>query len=241
MRKIVALSGGKDSTAMALRLQESEPEDYIFAITPTGRELPTMEAHWRALETILGKPLVRIPAPTIVELIIKYRTLPNNFIRYCTRETKIQPFIKFACSHAPAVVCVGIRADEVLGNEPRQGTDWKGISSVLQDFPLVRWQWGIERVTSYLVEKGIQIPKRTDCDFCFFQRLIEWFELWRDYPDRWREAEALEEFTGHTFRSPQRDTWPASMKGLRALFEAGKVPMETRNRERKTMCSWCAR
>jgi tRNA(Ile)-lysidine synthase TilS/MesJ len=35
MRHIVALSGGKDSTAMALRLAEVEPLDYEFVITPT--------------------------------------------------------------------------------------------------------------------------------------------------------------------------------------------------------------
>lgn len=35
---VVALSGGKDSTALALRLAETEPRDYTYVCTPTGDE-----------------------------------------------------------------------------------------------------------------------------------------------------------------------------------------------------------
>lgn len=242
MKKIVGISGGKDSTAMALALQEFEPEhEYIFAITPTGRELPVMQAHWAKLESILGQALLKIPAPTLVELIVKYKMLPNWRSRFCTRAVKIEPFMLFARSNAPCVTCIGIRADEVIGADAREGTDWSGIEGVTQDFPLVRMGWGIEKVKSYLEEKGVVIPKRTDCDICFFQRLIEWYEFWRDYPELWREGEALEKWTGHTLRSDQRDSWPASMEGLRGEFERGRIPKDTRNQQRKTMCSWCAR
>jgi 3'-phosphoadenosine 5'-phosphosulfate sulfotransferase (PAPS reductase)/FAD synthetase len=226
---------------MAIRLQETEPDDYIFAMTPTGRELPPVIDHWKRLEDRLKSSLVKVPAPTIVELIVKFRALPNWRMRWCTRLTKIEPFMDYVKGIAPAKTYIGIRADEVSGENAREGTDWNGIPGVIQDFPLVRWGWGISRVQSYLAEKGVEIPKRTDCDFCFFQRLIEWYEFWRDWPEQWKEAEALEKFTGFTFRSAERDTWPASMEGLRKCFEEGKVPIETRNRERKTMCSWCAR
>jgi hypothetical protein len=152
---------------------------------------------------------------------------------------KIEPFMAYVLNNLPAVTYIGIRADEVAN---REGTDWDPLGLyVNQDFPLVRWGWGLTKVQSYLQERGVVIPKRTDCDFCFYQRLIEWYEFWRDYPDLWKEGEALEEFTGHTFRSPDRDTWPASMKGLRAEFESGKVPKDTRGSKRQTMCAWCAR
>lgn len=243
MNKLVGISGGKDSTAMALRLMETEPADYTFAITPTGRELPPVLDHWKRLEDLLGKSLVKVPAPTIVQLIVKFKALPNWRMRWCTRLVKIEPFMDYAKSLAPATTYIGIRADEVIGDNAREGTDWNGVEGVKQDLPLVRWGWGLSKVKSYLVERGVTIPTRTDCDFCFFQRLIEWYEFWRDYPEQWKESEALETFTGFTFRSEQRDTWPASMIGLRAEFEKGRVPIDTRKREpnRKTMCSWCAR
>jgi len=46
MRHIVGLSGGKDSTALALRLAELEPRDYTYICNETGNELPAMKAHW---------------------------------------------------------------------------------------------------------------------------------------------------------------------------------------------------
>ena len=38
------------------------------------------------------------------------------------------------------------------------------------------------------------------------------------------QAEAMEELTGHTFRSASRDTWPAALRDMRAKFEAGERP-----------------
>jgi predicted PP-loop superfamily ATPase len=41
---VVAFSGGKDSTALALRLHELE-EPFKLLFTPTGDELPELHAH----------------------------------------------------------------------------------------------------------------------------------------------------------------------------------------------------
>lgn len=246
LARIVALSGGKDSTAMALRLAELEPNaDYEYCITPTGRELPVMVEHWKKLECLIGKPLVKIAAPTLVELIVKYKALPNWRMRYCTRQIKIEPFQAYALTKAPSVCYVGIRADEA---DARAGTDHTGLVGVTQACPMVEWGWDIHDVKNYLRKRGVEVPERTDCDCCFFQTLAEWWRLWRDHKDRWQEIEALETWTGHTLRSDQRDTWPASLKELRAKFEAGYTPKgaaQTNLRldvaERPTMCAWCAR
>ena len=50
------------------------------------------------------------------------------------------------------------------------------------------------------------------------------FNLWKDHPEIYADAEAQEEKTGHTFRSDQRDTWPADLKSLRLKFESGGIP-----------------
>ncbi len=244
---IVALSGGNDSSAMALRLAESEPRDYSYAVTPTGQELPEMSEHWKRLSCLLGKKLVKLQGPTMEELVIKQNALPNWRMRWCTRMIKIEPFMAYAAAMAPAIVYVGLRADEA-GEGAREGTDWKGVQGVTQDLPLVRWGWGISRVIQYLSERGVVVPERHDCDMCFFQRLAEWWRLWRLYPERYEKAASWEKMTGHTLRSDQRDIWPTSLSELAKRFEAGYVPkgadqlsLRLDIAERKTMCAWCAR
>ncbi|MGE4340910.1 MAG: hypothetical protein AB7E55_33910, partial [Pigmentiphaga sp.] len=98
---------------MALALNEREPRDYLYVCTPTGDELPAMEAHWRRLEGLLGKPILRLPEMTLAELIIEEKMLPNFRARFCTHRLKIVPFERFLLDHLPATAYVGLRADEM--------------------------------------------------------------------------------------------------------------------------------
>jgi 3'-phosphoadenosine 5'-phosphosulfate sulfotransferase (PAPS reductase)/FAD synthetase len=244
---IVALSGGKDSTAMALRLAESEPRDYSYVVTPTGQELPEMQEHWKRLSCLLGRKLVKLQGPTMEELVMKWNALPNWRMRWCTKEIKIKPFMSYVSAMVPAVVYIGLRADEV-GEDAREGTNWKGVEGVTQDSPLVRWGWGISRVIQYLSDCGVAIPERTDCDMCFFQRVSEWWRLWHLHRERFEKAAEWETITGHTLRTEKPGPWPTSLRELGKRFEAGYVPkgadqlnMRFDIAERKTMCAWCAR
>lgn len=224
MKHIVAISGGKDSTAMALRLVETEPKDYEFVCTPTGDEPPEMFEHWRKLGAMFGKPILPIMGGTLKGLIEQQNALPNWRQRWCTRMLKIEPYAAWLAKQGECVSYVGLRADE----PEREGGDYLDIPGVQMDFPMRRWGWGLQDVLNYLKQRDVVIPVRTDCLKCFYQRLIEWYEYWKKYPESWAEGEALEKKTGHTFRSPGRDTWPASMEGLRKRFEDGDIPRDTR-------------
>jgi len=223
MQHIVALSGGKDSTAMRLWLAENEPRDYTDLITPTGDELPEMFAHWKYLETLFGNPLTVIMESSLGGLIRQQNALPNWRQRWCTRLLKIEPFNKYLLEHRPAVVYVGLRADEPE-NVRKGNTIFGNVDGITQRFPLRELGWGINDVYQYLESKGITIPDRTDCARCFFQTLAEWWWLWKDNLEIWMDAEAQEEAIGHTFRSPGRDTWPAALVDLRREFEKGRIP-----------------
>lgn len=240
---VVGLSGGKDSTAMALALAEREPRQYVYVCTPTGDELPEMAAHWNRLEEILGQPLLRLRSnKTLDSLIEGYSALPNWRQRWCTRELKIEPYRRWLIEQAhkqPVVSYIGLRHDE----EEREGVDYAtdlGLfgNSITCRFPLREWGWGLAEVWGYLEDRGVCIPRRTDCGKCYAQRLSEWRDLLTDYPDRYAEAEALEAKTGHTFRSPGRDTWPAALKDLRKEFESGR-PLRERNDGRSATCRAC--
>ncbi len=220
MKHVVALSGGKDSTAMALRLAEVEPRDYIYICTPTGNEPPEMFAHWRALGERLEKPIIPVIGGSLAGKIEEWGALPNWRQRWCTRVLKIEPYAAWLMQHSPCVSYVGLRADE----EEREGGDYRDVPNVTMDFPLRRWGWGLDEVLGYLADIGQSIPTRTDCMVCFFQRLGEWWELWKNNPEAYAEGVRWEKLTGHTFRSPGRDTWPASLEDLAAEFCTGRVP-----------------
>lgn len=223
---VVALSGGKDSTAMALRLGEVEPLDYTYVCTPTGHEPPELFEHWNRLGQLLGKPIKMLEGPTLGELILKFGSLPNWRQRWCTRVLKIERFATFLNSiPKPITSHIGLRADEGI----RESGDYSNLDGVLTDFPMRRWRWTLHDVRSYLSKRGIEIPKRTDCLECFFQRLDEWYVFWRDYPEEWKRAEEYETMTGHTFRSSARDSWPAAMTDLRTRFESGDIPKKARD------------
>lgn len=221
MKHIVALSGGKDSTAMALRLAEVEPREYTYLITPTGNELPEMRGHWKRLECLLGARLITPPNGnrTLDGLIELQDALPNHRMRWCTRMLKIEPALKFYAENAPCTAYVGLRADE----DADERTGIYG-SDVQQRFPLRDWGWTEADVWAYLYECGVTIPERTDCAWCYDQQLRQWRRLWQSYPHLYWAGVAHEKRTGHTFRSPSRDAWPAPLDELAAEFSKGRIP-----------------
>lgn len=235
---VVALSGGKDSTCLALRLRELHPEtDYQFVCTPTGNELPEMTAHWQKLEELLGAPIRRITNGTLESWMEHWNALPNWRQRWCTRVLKIEPMIAFLLRHQPAVQYVGLRADE--SEETRQGlvSDYAGVET---RFPLREWGWGLKEVRGYLAARGVTVPERTDCAWCYGQRLAEWYRLHFAHPEIYAAGVAWEERTGHTFRSPGRDTKPAPLAALAEIAPLELARLEERARRRRAARSQLA-
>jgi PP-loop superfamily ATP-utilizing enzyme len=215
--QFVAFSGGKDSTAMALRMAELG-EDFSLLFTPTGNEMPELERHIERVVAMTGRPLVTPPNRTLAEWIEAQQMLPNPRARWCTRLIKIVPCAAFLQGHAGATLCVGLRADE----EHREGGLYG--DGITYRRPLQEWGWTLREVRDYCRARGVGIPERTDCAVCPFQRLGEWWDLWHDHPDLYQQGEAWEASIGHTFRSDARDAWPASLADLRREFERGKEP-----------------
>lgn len=217
---------------MALALRERNPEiQFRFYCTPTGWELPEMFDWWDKLGKRLGSRIIPIMHTSLGQCIREQGMIPNFRARFCTRIIKIEPARKVLAAlrnSGEVLHYVGLRADE----ETRAGGvyDDLGIENV---HPLKQWGWGLVEVWECLQRHGLAdlIPERTDCDVCYHQRIGEWWRLWKHYPERWERGENLEEEMGHTFRTPGRDSWPTSMRELRARFEAGEIPKSERQPE----------
>ena len=125
-RHIVPLSGGKDSTALAIHLAQRHPEvslEYVFS--DTGAELPETYEYFERLEHVLGRKVTRITALEMLGVaekpgrspfdVVVYDYfsgfLPSPRSRWCTRMLKIHPFEGYIGADR-AYSYIAIRGDE---------------------------------------------------------------------------------------------------------------------------------
>jgi PP-loop superfamily ATP-utilizing enzyme len=228
---VLAFSGGWDSTACALRLWQLG-EQFTMLFTATGNELPELLEHVEQVALVTGAKLVKPPTRSLGEWIAEFGALPNWRQRWCTRLIKILPCIAYLKANPGSVLMVGLRADE---------PDREGLYGdyATYRYPLREWGWGRDQVVSFCKSSGVVPPARTDCAVCYGQRIGEWHALWRDHPDEFAKGEQWEADTGHTFRSAQRDTWPAGLKDLRAAFEGGRKPKNISLPQHQQPCRVC--
>jgi 3'-phosphoadenosine 5'-phosphosulfate sulfotransferase (PAPS reductase)/FAD synthetase len=200
-RHVCLISGGKDSTALALYMRDKHPElDMEYVFCDTGEELPETYEYLTRIEAYLGKPVTRL-SPTDVEqyregafrhYLKMYRDfLPSPQARWCTRRLKIEPFEAYI-DDDPVRLYVGIRADE---NRDGYISTKPNIEAV---FPFKEAGVIKEDVMRILEQSGVGVPKyydwrsRSGCYFCFFQRKIEWVGLHDLHPDMFEKAKSFE-------------------------------------------------
>lgn len=208
-RHILCMSGGKDSTALALYMRDRNPDmEYVFC--DTDKELTETYEYLNQVEAFLGKKIIRLNAKAGFDhwLDVFGGYLPSPQMRWCTKMLKLKPFEEFV-GDEPVISYVGIRADEdrigyistkdnikAVFPFKEAGIDYAGVMKILQD-------------------SGIGLPPylkwgrtHSGCFFCFFQRPIEWVRLLETHPDQFDEAQKYEKFSddvGKTF------TWSQGM------------------------------
>jgi len=204
-RHVVMLSGGKDSTALALYLRDRRPEvrfEYVFC--DTHKELPETYEYLARIEAYLGQPIERLASGKGERGFDHYLKvyggfLPSPQMRWCTRRLKIEPFERYV-GDDPTFLYVGIRADE------RRSGYVSKKDNIIPLFPFK--EDGIDRagVMRLLEESGVGLPSyyewrsRSGCYFCFFQQKGEWVRLAEKHPDLFERAKAYEkEDQGYTW------------------------------------------
>lgn len=193
MRHVCGISGGKDSSALAVYMRDRVPEmEYFFC--DTGAELPETYDYLNRLEVVLGKPIRRLNAARGFDHWFEvYRgTLPSPQVRWCTRMMKIKPLEEWL-GDEPTISYVAIRADE--RNRKGYISTKPTITAV---FPFVEDNIDHTAVLQILNDAGVGLPSyyewrtRSGCYFCFFQRKAEWVGLADRHPELFQRAVAIE-------------------------------------------------
>lgn len=208
-RHILGLSGGKDSTALAIYMRDRVPEmEYVFC--DTGKELKETYEYLNRVEAYLGKKLIRLNAKAGFDhwLDIYGGYLPSVKVRWCTKNLKLRPFEQYV-GDEDVVSYVGLRSDEnrigYISTKPNlrpvypfkeDGIDYAGVMKILSDSgigmpPYLKWG-----------------RTHSGCYFCFFQKPIEWVNLLETHPDDFESAQAYEKISDEPGKS---FTWNEDM------------------------------
>ena len=184
---IINFSGGRTSAYMTKRLID-EGGDYLVTFQNTGKEMPQTldfinecDKHWGLnivwLEYRYGNNFEVVTYETAsrdgrpFDELIKYnKCLPNTFMRFCTKEMKINTLKRYCKQHDIEEWnhFVGIRYDE-----PRR---WGKTSSFPQymtvEHPLVKWKVTKQDVLDWWKQQPFDLMVNEpygNCDCCFLK------------------------------------------------------------------------
>lgn len=193
VRHIMGLSGGKDSTALAVLLHKEIPEmEYFFC--DTGKELQETYDYLDKIKARLGIKIQYLSPEKGFDhwLEVYDGYLPSPRSRWCTKQLKILPLEKFI-GDDEAFSYIGIRADE---NRDGYISTKPTLTPV---YPFKERGMVKADIVRLLEESGLGMPdyyqwrSRSGCFFCFFQRKYEWIMLHEKHPDLFAEAVKYEQ------------------------------------------------
>ena len=242
---IVSFSGGKDSTAMLLRMMElKEPIDEVISCD-TYKEFPQMYEHIERIKRLVesnGIKFTQLRNPLSFDYwLLEHkpnRRNPDKFreqygdvsgyswatsrVRWCTTILKTQvidKYLKELKEQFNVVECVGIAADETkrINRENNQA----------KRLPLVEWGWSEADCLNYCYALGYDWGglynyfDRVSCWCCPLQSLDDLRNLRTHFPQLWDELKDMDKRTWRKFRAD----YSVEELDIRFKFEEQKIAM----------------
>jgi 3'-phosphoadenosine 5'-phosphosulfate sulfotransferase (PAPS reductase)/FAD synthetase len=236
-RHILALSGGKDSAALAVYMRDKYPElelEYVF--TDSGCELPETYEYLDRIRAVLNIDITVIRPEKSWEnywslakvkrtKFGNYTYLPTPKNRWCTEVLKLIPYDEWLIKHYPNHTIhsyVGLRADE-----KRERTGFKAAKAdIISHFPFIEDGLTYGDIESLLNQSGLGFPSyykwrtRSGCYFCFYQTKREWLGLYENHPDLYMKASKYETIIPE---AGIRFTWCDDMSLQELLLQKDKI------------------
>lgn len=214
---VVSFSGGKDSTAMLLRMKELGMKIDMVLYCDTTVEFPAMYEHVKKVEEYVGIPITVLRSEKdfeyyLLEYIPKRRkgtyddiglSFPDHRVRWCTRVLKtdlIKRYLRDLKKEYNVIEYVGLASDEQYRLE-RANNQQEHIRH-----PLVEWGWTEADALQYCYEKGFdfgglyELFNRVSCWCCPLQPLSELRVLRKEFPELWAKLLDWQTQTWRTFK-----------------------------------------
>lgn len=200
VRRYLSFGAGVNSTALGLYLLEKGIEfEWVFA--DTGCEYPETYDYIKYLQEKLNikitivRPVVD-GIDNLYDYCVKYRVIPLRIWRWCTDKFKVRPLREYFKS--PGVVYMGIDAGEAYRAKPVD------IGGMVYEYPLI--EEGIDRKGCIEIIRswGLEVPPKSGCFICPFQRRAQWLDLYRVHPDLFQKAVYLEKIVNERLRQENR-------------------------------------
>ena len=158
IKHLLGISGGKDSAALAIFMQDKMPNiDVEYYTCDTGRELDDTYKLIERLEVYLGKNILKLTTVDSIEEIpfdyflkVNGNYLPSSSARWCTGKLKLEPFEKHI-GDDQVISYVGIR-----GDEEREGYISKK-ETIQSIFPFRKCIWSEDVVKAVLQNSNITL------------------------------------------------------------------------------------
>ena len=222
---LVSFSGGKDSTALLLRmLEENMPVDLIL-FCDTGLEFPQLYEHIDKVQKDIGREITRVKSDVDFEYLFFEKPVnrsestkfsekygknhtgygwPGPRMRWCTQVLKNQPrekYLKDLKKDYNVIEYVGLAADE--GYRLKRKCNTRANCR----HPLIDWGMTEADCLKYCYDRGYDWGglyehfKRVSCWCCPLQGMRELEILYRNFPDLWQQLKKWDSMTWRKFRA----------------------------------------
>ena len=213
VKHIVGWSGGKDSSAMLIRMmEEGRPIDDIVFIevmaTPAlGGELPEMYEYIQKMEKYIDRKITVVRSVLDFDTVFHYtygsgrRTgsiygFPFTIGAWCNGRLKLRTIRQHYKSYGEHIRYLGLAADE-----------HKRLARLdtFCSYHLAEWGMTEQDCVDFLNKRGMLNPlyqkfRRLGCWFCVKQSLDSLRVLRRDYPEYWAMLLAWDKESPRTFK-----------------------------------------
>lgn len=221
---IVSFSGGKDSTAMLLRMIDEGMQIDEIIFCDTGIEFPGLYKHIDKVEKDIGRKITRLKSEDDFEYLLSRKpvqrekptpyALEHGFdhpgygwagprMRWCTEVLKSKPrehFLKGLKDKYDIIEYVGLAADE--GYRLKRKCNTRGNVR----HPLIDWNMTEADCLQYCKDRGYDWDglydhfSRVSCWCCPLQSLNELRELYEYFPELWQQLKKWDEMSWRPFR-----------------------------------------